>query len=1336
MPEIDNGKRLSEIEEAKKSVRESEAFVDLCKKHDIDPNYIYYIPVCFSDLDVSARTDNGIIYLNSKLISKIKDIEHYLMHESAHWIQQCFGDGPTEPSDEDDYLSDPNEVESFRYQSEFIAETEGEDEAEDYINQVLDHHEVDGKERGKRKKDLLNISSALYKLEKQAAEGVETIRVKVNDPIVDKYHDQIKAILKQRYVKELGYARILDYFDFIDFDKFGIDEFILSIDTAEDKVIAVSGVDDKFRVKLLALSRSDKAVGNVKKNTKALFGQFEALFGGKESYAEVTTDLFDKISRIYKLYRKSKDYTGAKIYIFPAEAAASLIPNRNMLVRDDGVVYQKRVVRAGTFANKVLIGNSLDFYGLKGYSTYEEASANAKYKGKLIKGTHWGSIEELYFDPELWKGSTEKKATAGHKKKDINLPDIKEALKKYVTDSPPYNYIHFSDDAEFWGVNVKTEYNTPLGIYTYPLTTERYNRIITKNIEFAGSRKFIHIYRPKTQNILYIDRYNIADLAKDISKLENKFEPEKVKEYCTKMQTEGRINNPAGNLFYLVFRLSGGTGYDPQNKSKARAIFVDLGYDAIHDSGLGIIHSNEPTQAVFFASKFFEILDVIKNPIFEEKQLSRTKSNIFNIITNAMDNDDANALIQALKFIDAELVTSSLLEYGTESNTNRISVLKLLGSKFNKKIKEIQALRWGISFYKEKIRKLSEIPDKYVAEYIDQEKINKWKKRYKNSYILLEHKDRFFKAIIKEVISATSHDTKLIIEVIKLIPDEYANILILYSKDIASWALDTIIYERAERLDLRPLINSKSSYNRRQAASNLDDVHLLKLIKDPEYEVRAAVAQKINEKYLPLMLDDSSSGVLSQVIKRIDSSHLPRLRKHPYREVRSEIALRIDSEYLPTMIDDDHFNVRLIVSKRIDPEFLHLMINDPSLSVIETVAERVPPEWLPEMLKYNKMYIINIVVKRIISDGRYVDKIARHGTYEAKRLAISEAHPNDLPAFMHDESYYLRREVVLRIPKRYLRDMIDDPSGGVRAAVVRRNNEFALEMINDEDAVVRAQVVNVIHKDYLPKMINDDSAIVREVAASRMRPDQLLKIMHHVDPAVRKIVAERISEKLLPKMMNDGNEDVRSIVSRRVPSKYIDGMIEDSSRLIRRTVAKRVGEKHLPKMIDDKNDSVRRVVSRRIDKSYLPIMMDDRNASVRRRVATRINPKYLERMMDDHEVYVRQAVAKRIPRNRLLHMIHDDDSRVRELITGRLPKKQLYRVINDKSNQVRRLVARLIPKEQLPLMMSDNCTTIRKIVAERIPEEYIEKMIENERTFSSWEVFDMLQARLNKEKIK
>lgn len=45
-----------------------------------------------------------------------------------------------------------------------------------------------------------------------------------------------------------------------------------------------------------------------------------------------------------------------------------------------------------------------------------------------------------------------------------------EELKKYVKNYPPYYYIHFTDDAKFWGPNVKQEWATPLGIYTYPLT--------------------------------------------------------------------------------------------------------------------------------------------------------------------------------------------------------------------------------------------------------------------------------------------------------------------------------------------------------------------------------------------------------------------------------------------------------------------------------------------------------------------------------------------------------------------------------------------------------------------------------------------------------------------------------------------------------------------------------------------------------------------------------------------------------------------------------------------------------------------------------------------------
>jgi hypothetical protein len=143
----------------KNHIFDSNTYQEMCQKNNIDPNIIFYSPMAFADLDVSARTQHGIIYFNSKLKNNPQEIDHYMIHEFTHVIQQCFGDEPTQGSnDSDDYLENPFEVEGFNNQTSYITEDEGPHKAEEYIDKVLHHHDVPKHQKNNKKEKLLDTS--------------------------------------------------------------------------------------------------------------------------------------------------------------------------------------------------------------------------------------------------------------------------------------------------------------------------------------------------------------------------------------------------------------------------------------------------------------------------------------------------------------------------------------------------------------------------------------------------------------------------------------------------------------------------------------------------------------------------------------------------------------------------------------------------------------------------------------------------------------------------------------------------------------------------------------------------------------------------------------------------------------------------------------------------------------------------------------------------------------------------------------------------------------------------------------------------------------------------
>jgi hypothetical protein len=143
------------IQKIKKQIKKEESFLGKCKEYNRDPSFVDDVKIDFKPLDVSAKTVNGDVIINEQLLEKgdWDDIMRYVTHELCHVLQQEAGkvDGVT---DKEDYLKDENEVEAFGVQVEYMDEHVPEKELQEYLEDLLDHHGVEGKERKKILRDL------------------------------------------------------------------------------------------------------------------------------------------------------------------------------------------------------------------------------------------------------------------------------------------------------------------------------------------------------------------------------------------------------------------------------------------------------------------------------------------------------------------------------------------------------------------------------------------------------------------------------------------------------------------------------------------------------------------------------------------------------------------------------------------------------------------------------------------------------------------------------------------------------------------------------------------------------------------------------------------------------------------------------------------------------------------------------------------------------------------------------------------------------------------------------------------------------------------------------
>ena len=230
-------------------------------------------------------------------------------------------------------------------------------------------------------------------------------------------------------------------------------------------------------------------------------------------------------------------------------------------------------------------------------------------------------------------------------------------VEKYKND--PDVYISFTEIDKI-GINPQSKYNTPVGIYTYPLkefveryifgsisAVDEYNKLYVKVTvgsfaPFAGEAKYINFIRLKDKahfiNDMYKD-YGSNDYDRDIKILEKKYSellfqqwnsrmlsmpiyvseetPKEVWlgfiEYCI---NNARVKNSVGSIWNITRELAEILSDNEKQASTKWNLILskDLEYSGFADkSGKGYIHPSEPMQAVFFNTRAFEVIARVEN---------------------------------------------------------------------------------------------------------------------------------------------------------------------------------------------------------------------------------------------------------------------------------------------------------------------------------------------------------------------------------------------------------------------------------------------------------------------------------------------------------------------------------------------------------------------------------------------------------------------------------------------------------------------------------------------------------------------------------------------------
>jgi hypothetical protein len=145
------------IKKIKDTLKEKVVIKDVCKEYGFSIDIIDGIIIKFDKIDTSAETVNGEMILNTSLTNEDFDVlMRYPVHELVHVFQHMEREGTGgDPYHGMKYLDRPDEVEAFVAQIKDEGQTRGTNKAEEYVNELLDYHDIPENKKDKYKNNLL-----------------------------------------------------------------------------------------------------------------------------------------------------------------------------------------------------------------------------------------------------------------------------------------------------------------------------------------------------------------------------------------------------------------------------------------------------------------------------------------------------------------------------------------------------------------------------------------------------------------------------------------------------------------------------------------------------------------------------------------------------------------------------------------------------------------------------------------------------------------------------------------------------------------------------------------------------------------------------------------------------------------------------------------------------------------------------------------------------------------------------------------------------------------------------------------------------------------------------
>lgn len=214
-----------------------------------------------------------------------------------------------------------------------------------------------------------------------------------------------------------------------------------------------------------------------------------------------------------------------------------------------------------------------------------------------------------------------------------------EQLKKYKDD--PSIYLSYTSLKKL-GINPKSNWNTPMGIYTYPIKEIWHKIEATKSstgVPWASHQPYIHIIKYNgTGNLIEAETY--SNLFKDIKHIREKYsyvyensKIETIDDVIRKGMRTSVNSTDFAKFWNITHLISNDMIYVKKHSSKSMlnwsTLLRSLGYTGFSDkSGTGIIHPSEPIQTIFLSKKDITVVDMILNKDYTKAISIKSESDI------------------------------------------------------------------------------------------------------------------------------------------------------------------------------------------------------------------------------------------------------------------------------------------------------------------------------------------------------------------------------------------------------------------------------------------------------------------------------------------------------------------------------------------------------------------------------------------------------------------------------------------------------------------------------------------------------------------------------------